>query len=385
MTTDPPLVLPVPDAERLALIALAGVAEPPAPFLALGVQQRGAAATLADLRAGTLPGASARAIAGYLNRLTDADPHRDLERAQRVGARFVAPGDDEWPTALDDLDEQRPLGLWVRGPGRLRPVLERSVAIVGARSSTAYGATVASELAAELAARGWTVVSGGAFGIDAAAHRGALAVGGLTVAVLACGVDRCYPVAHDALLRRIGEQGLLVSELSPGAGVTRGRFLVRNRLLAAATRGTVVVEAAVRSGALNTATRARELGRQVMVVPGPVTSAMSAGCHEEIRTRGGSLVTDAADILDLVGELGTDASGERREPPQVLDTLTRDELAVFDALPVRALRDVDQLGTACAFSVPEVLSCLGRLAVLGLVEGSEGAWRRTRTAVAASV
>ena len=160
---------------------------------------------------------------------------------------------------------------------RLDELVDRSVAIVGSRASTAYGEHVAGELGHQLAERGWTVVSGGAFGIDAAAHRGALAAEAPTVAVLACGVDRPYPAAHGALLHRIAETGLLVSEWPPGAAPHRHRFLVRNRLIAALTRGTVVVEAAARSGAQATARRARKLGRQVLVVPGPVTSAMSVG------------------------------------------------------------------------------------------------------------
>ena len=199
------------------------------------------------------------------------------------------PEDDEWPAlplhaltvaVAEEPHDHRlqsdrtlapvpPVGLWVRGPARLDELADRSVAIVGSRASTAYGEHVAGELGHQLGERGWTVVSGGAFGIDAAAHRGALAAEAPTMAVLACGVDRPYPAAHGALFDRIAETGLLVSEWPPGCAPLRHRFLVRNRLIAALTRGTVVVEAAARSGAQATARRARMLGRAAPGRPGP--------------------------------------------------------------------------------------------------------------------
>lgn len=365
------------DPQRLALITLAVVAEPPAPALVAGLAHDDAVSVLDRLRRGELAGASPRAIAGLQARLATADADRSLLLADRAGARFVTPGDAEWPDCLNDLEGEAPLGLWVRGNRRLDELVKRSVAVVGARAATTYGMTVAGELAADLTVHGVTVVSGAAFGIDASAHRGAMAVSGATVAVLACGVDRAYPLAHDDLLRRMTERGLVISELAPGAGVTRGRFLVRNRLLAALTCGTVVVEAALRSGALNTATRARDLSRQVMAMPGPVTSPMSAGCHEEIRARGSSLVTDAADVLDVVGVLGRDAIGERRDPARPLDSLTSMELAVFDALPLRAPREVDELSRDCAFDLLGVLAALGRLHDLGFVEPVASGWARS--------
>ena len=228
-----------------------------------------------------------------------ADPERDLERAGGLGIRFVVPGDDEWPVALDDLARAPhlherggvPLGLWCRGPLRLAEVVEQAVAVVGSRSATSYGGSVAGEIAGALARESWTVVSGAAFGIDQAAHRGALASRGPTVAVLACGADRAYPSAHRSLIDYIADVGLVVSEAAPGCAPTRIRFLARNRVIAALARGTVVVEAAVRSGALNTASWAAGLGRAVMGVPGPVTSAPSAGVHQLIRARDAVLVT----------------------------------------------------------------------------------------------
>ena len=210
--------------------------------------------------------------------------------AERVGARFVVPGGSEWPRQLDDLGLEAPLGLWVCGAGDMRLLALRSVAIVGARAATAYGESVARELGAHLSDGGWLTVSGGAFGIDAAAHRGALAAGGATACILAGGVDVPYPRSHVELLAVIRERGVLISETPLGGAAMRHRFLTRNRIIAALSRGTVVVEAAVRSGGLTTARRARDLRRVVMAVPGPVTSPMSAGCHRLIR-EGDALIT----------------------------------------------------------------------------------------------
>ncbi|HEY3869365.1 MAG TPA: DNA-processing protein DprA [Actinocrinis sp.] len=221
-----------------------------------------------------------------------------LAATEAAGARFVVPGDPWWPDRFDELGPQRPIGVWMAGdPTRLDP----AVSIVGARACTSYGEYVASTLGAELAERGVTVVSGAALGVDAAAHRGALAVGGATVAVLACGVDVAYPRAHDALLHAIRERGAVVTELQPGARPTRFTFLQRNRLIAALGRATVVVEAARRSGSLVTARQAAELGRAVLAVPGPVTSEQSQGTHALIRD-GATLVTCAEQVQEACDE-----------------------------------------------------------------------------------
>ena len=213
-----------------------------------------------------------------------------------------------------------PLGLWVRGPLRL-DALPAPVAVVGSRSATTYGTDVAAELAAGLARAGSAVVSGAAFGIDQAAHRGALAGDGPTVAVLACGVDRAYPAAHQRLLDHLAEHGAVVSELAPGCAPTRLRFLARNRIIAALSRGTVVVEAAVRSGALNTASWTARLNRPLMGVPGPVTSAPSEGVHQLIRSGAATLVTRADDVLELTGQMGEHLAEEARAPVSARDGL----------------------------------------------------------------
>jgi DNA processing protein len=272
-----------------------------------------------------------------------------------------------------------PLGLWVRGAGRLDEVVERSVALVGSRAATAYGEHVAGELAFQLAERGWTILSGGAYGIDSAAHRGALAASGATVAVLACGVDRAYPAGNAPLLHRVAESGLVVSEWPPGAAPHQHRFLVRNRLIAALTGGTVVVEAAARSGAMATAHRARDLGRPVMAVPGPVTSAMSVGCHELLRAEegGARLVTCAAHVLEVVGRLGADLA-----PPAERRTDRRDGLSdvarrVLDACPVRVGVAPERLAAVAGCDVLDVLKVLPALELAELVEWTGTGWRVT--------
>jgi DNA processing protein len=323
----------------------------------------------------------------------------DLTRAERCGARLVIPEDDEWPTlplhALtvamsaepDDRKDQSdrtkapvpPMGLWVRGAQRLDELVDRSVAIVGSRASTAYGEHVAAELGHQLGERGWTVASGGAFGIDAAAHRGALAAGAPTVAVLACGVDRPYPAAHGALFHRITETGLLVSEWPPGCAPLRHRFLVRNRLIAALTRGTVVVEAAARSGAQATAQRARRLGRQVLVVPGPVTSAMSVGCHELLRDREAqaTLVASADHVIEAVGGIGTDLAPPPERPTGPRDGLSDLAARVLDACPVRSGVSPERLAAIAGCDVLEVLRVLPALELADLVEWTGTGWRLT--------
>ncbi|GAA2035727.1 DNA-processing protein DprA [Pseudokineococcus marinus] len=306
-------------------------------------------------------------------RLDGLDPRRDAEVLGRLGGRLVVPADEEWPRRLADLGDAAPPCLWVRGAGALGPLVERSVALVGSRAASAYGEHVAADLAAGLAERGVAVVSGGAFGIDAAAHRAALAVGGATAAVLACGVDRAYPAAHEALLARIAAEHVVVAEQPPGASPTRWRFLERNRLIAAASSAVVVVEAAWRSGALSTATRAAGLLRPLGAVPGPVTSSTSAGCHRVMRELAATCVTDAAEVLELVDA----ASGEdvpvpperersgRRRP---LAGLEGEDLRVADALPVRRGAPVVSVARAAGLSEQTVLACLGRLALSGHAE-----------------
>lgn len=232
---------------------------------------------------------------------------QNVVEAERAGVGALIPGDKEWPSALDDLGDRRPYVLWTRGTTSFlaRP-LSDFVTITGARASTSYGDHVAGQLASDLANAERLVVAGGAYGIEGAAHRAALASGGDTIAVMANGADRMYTMGHRELLERVADLGLMVSEMPPGAVPTRHRFIARARLMAALSTATVVVEAGVRSGSMTVTRRAHEFGRAVGAVPGPVTSAASAGPHQLLRD-GASLVTDAADLLSPRGRDGASA------------------------------------------------------------------------------
>lgn len=312
-------------------------------------------------------------------RLRDVDIDHEMHIARRLGLRILVPGDAEWPGGLDDLADP-PICLWVRGPASLAAVAGRSVAIVGSRASTSYGRHVAGELAVGLAEKGFAVVSGAAIGIDAAAHDGALVAGGTTVAVLAGGADRPYPMSNAALIDRIAETGAVISEMPPASAPTKPRFLARNRIIAALAGGTVVVEAGWRSGALSTARAAERILRPVGSVPGPVTSALSAGTNEAIRSGLATCVTDADEVAELVGRMGADLAPPRQVLPLVTDELEDDEQRVLSALPVRRRVGVDNICRAAGLSAREVSRALGKLALLGLADpGVDGTWRRSTT------
>jgi len=270
-----------------------------------------------------------------------------------------------------------PLALWVRGDAELAALGTRSVAIVGSRASTDYGNLVARELAYALASRDVPVVSGGAHGIDGSAHRGALVADGVTVVVSAAGLDRPYPPGNADLFARAAERGLVISESPPGAAPHRQRFLTRNRLIAAFGTGTVVVEAAYRSGAQNTVRHCRKIGRPVMAVPGPVTSTMSAGCHDLIRFEPSpaTLVTSADDVLAVIdssvvpSETAADVRPEA--PPDVrraaLDALDPSVRRVFDGLRSRHAAQVDEIAARSGVPVVDVIRSLPLLELNGLV------------------
>jgi DNA processing protein len=236
--------------------------------------------------------------------------------AHQAGIRLICPGDYEWPPGLDDLGAGRPCALWARGAGDLRACSHRAIAVIGTRAATAYGAHVGTEITADLAACGLTIVSGAAYGIDAAVHKAALAVGGITIAVLGCGPDVSYPREHAELLQQITARGLIISEHPPGRRPTRAAFLARNRIIAALAAGTVVVEAPRASGALNAARHASRLSRPVMAVPGAVTSAGSAGCHELIASGIAACVTCAPEVRSLSISLRSASTPFGRPPPQ---------------------------------------------------------------------
>jgi DNA processing protein len=374
-------------ARRLRMVRayLLRVAEPPAPALAALVDECGPVRAAAMVRDGRVPAA----VSAETQARRGVDrAEADLAAAQALGARLVVPEDDEWPAwpftafgpaAARGLDwAVAPLALWVRGPARLDELSARAVAVVGARAATSYGDHVASELGYELADRGVTVVSGAAYGIDGAAHRGALAAAGPTLAVLGCGVDYGYPSGHAGLLRRIAEGGALVSEYAPGTPPAKHRFLARNRLIAVLTDGTVVVEAGARSGARNTSAAAAQLGRVVMAVPGPVTSGMSRGCNVLIRSGAAVLVDGVQEVLESVGRFGTDLREPATTPQRSTDGLDLIELRVHEALRARAPRSPDWLARESGVPLDRVRAILPKLEHHGLAERCESGWRQAR-------
>lgn len=369
---------------RLARAYLLGVAEPPSPALAAFVDVYGPVEAARRVYEGDVPAAVADETRARRDRVVTAV---DLEHAaSEHGARLIIPEDDEWPAwpflsmtvaagrGVNGMTP--PLALWARGNGRLSDAAERSVTIVGARASTRYGDFVAADWAYSLARDQVTVFSGAAYGIDASAHRGALGADGVTVAVLGCALDAGYPSGHGGLLRKIAERGLVLSEYPLGTPPGRHRFLVRNRLLAALTSGTVVVEAGVRSGARNTANTAGVLGKPVMAVPGPVTSGTSAGCHEMLQARRATLVTSPSDVLELVGQLGVDLAEPSAAADRATDRLTGDALKVHEALAPGVGKSVEQLAEESGVPPRKVRSVLPLLELDGFSQRCEAGWRR---------
>ncbi|MBX3195169.1 DNA-processing protein DprA [Leucobacter sp.] len=289
--------------ERTARVILALASEPADAVTGRMLRTVGASETVARATADKVPaGPDGDTWQRHLAPRIDATQvQRVLAETERHEMRVLIPGDAEWPAGLEVLGDRVPVALWTKGDTGLLtgPVWDR-VTVTGARASTGYGAHVASELVQSAVADSRTVLSGGAYGTDGTAHRAALGAGGSTIAVLAGGLDRPYPAGHTDLLERVGNDGLLVSELPPGATPTKWRFLQRSRLLAALSGTVIIVEAGYRSGTLHTAARAIELGRPVGAIPGPLTSAASTGCHRLLRDGLGSIITGYDDVRELL-------------------------------------------------------------------------------------
>jgi len=362
---------------------LSRVVEPPCAELAALVGRVGPAEAAERVRRGQVSDELARRVEA--RREIDRAAN-DLEWLARRGGRLITPHDDEWPVlafaafgsdaVVAKPQGKPPLVLWAIGPARLDGMAQRAAAVVGTRAATSYGERVAADLAAGLGEQDVAVVSGGAYGIDGAAHRAALAVDGVTVAVLAGGLDIPYPAGHSGLLHRISGNGLLVTEYPPGVRPARHRFLTRNRLVAAFAGAAVVVEAGLRSGAANTAAWARALGRVVGAVPGPVTSSASTGCHALLRA-GAEVVTRAEDIVELVGRVG-ELAPEQPRPATPLDGLSDAERQVYEALPGRGVATVDEIAVAAALEPARILAPLAMLELAGLAERDDGRWRIVR-------
>ncbi|MGI5505343.1 DNA-processing protein DprA [Lentzea sp. CA-135723] len=370
-----------PDKVRLARAYLSRVAEPYPGALAALVAEVGPVEAAGRVRSGEIsPSVASQTSA----RRAEERAQADLAAIDKLGGRLVIPEDEEWPRwpllALENIAALRcggePLALWVRGPHFLADVVDKAVAVVGSRASSTYGDHVAGEFAYGLALTGTTVVSGAAYGIDGAAHRGALNAGGLTIAVLACGADTAYPGGHQGLLAKIALEGLIVSEYPPGVMPARHRFLTRNRLIAALGGGTVVVEAGRRSGAKNTAAITLALGRPLMVVPGPVTSASSVGCHELLRDGRAVPVGSVAEIVESVGRFGDDLATQPAEKDSDLGAPQGEAMRVYEAMGKRHGLSAEVVSVESGVPLERVRALLPELEFAGLALRLDEGWQK---------
>lgn len=364
--------------ERRARAALSHIVMPGDERLNSMVDEEGAPEVLAALK--RLDDDSAWGM-----RAAAVDVEKMIEVAENLKMRLVIPGDEEWPLQLNDLDEcqpvgqmcGRPFGVWVIGPARLDEITQNSVAIVGSRAATRYGARIATEIAAELASNDYnclTIVSGGAYGIDAAAHRGGLATGS-TIGVYAGGLDECYPKSNLPIFNKMASRFAVCSEVPPLLRQNRRGFLARNRLIAALSNAVLVIEAASRSGALNTANWADSLGRLVMAMPGSVDSSMSVGCHRLIRDSRATLVTCADEVLALMNHLGAIPDLPEDGPQRAFDLLPEDLKLVREALPAHGRVTPEQISIACGMPMSMTFSRLAELSMRGQVDHDDaGRW-----------
>ncbi|MFI7676556.1 DNA-processing protein DprA [Actinophytocola sp. NPDC049390] len=369
----------------LARAYLTRVAEPPALALHAFVDVVGPVEAADRVRRGEVP----EAVLHETEARREFDlAGADLAAAEKMGGRLVVPEDPDWPawqllclappTDRGLRGSGQPLGLWVRGTAEVANLFDRAVSVVGARTATPYGEYVATELGHQLIQAGMTVVSGAAYGIDAAAHRGAIVGGGPTVAVLACGIDIAYPAPHGSLIDRIAAAGLIVSEYAPGVTPARHRFLVRNRLIAALSSATVVVEAGDRSGARNTATTAAALGKVVMAVPGPITSKMSVGCHDLLRTGGAVVAGSIAEIIEAAGPVGANLDPAPERPKRDTDGLGDQALRVHDALNLGKHKYPEQVAVDSGIPLDRVRTLLIELEITGHAERGDEGWRKLK-------
>lgn len=323
-------------------------------------------------------------VARWQVRWDRVDVDQELKAAQLLHATIITRESELWPVGLNDLMEQGPFCLWILGSPQLARFGQYGISIVGARAATAYGEHVTANLASQLVDRGHPIMSGGAYGVDAVAHRATLAAQGHTAAVMAGGIDQLYPAGNVKLLQEIvARGGSVVAEQPPGSVPSKVRFLRRNRLIAALTKATVVVEAGWRSGTLSTANHAFELGRPVGAVPGPITSAQSAGCHRLLSESFAQCVTSAQEIAELAGFSSSIVEPteflpglEDLGPDRTTDSLNPLEKQVFDALSPRALRTMDQICANAGVTMPEAMGAIANLDGRGIVERVGFKWRR---------
>ena len=304
----------------------------------------------------------------------DFQLEKELASAEAIGARFITRGETGWPQQLECLAEESPWVLWTLGSADFRILSLKSVAVVGARACSPYGRTIATGWSADLSENGLTIVSGGAIGIDISAHQGALQVGAPTLCVLAGGVQSRYPISNEQVFARIMDCGAIISESPPAQEPRRQRFLTRNRIIAALTLGTLVIEASTRSGTESTATRANQMGRTVMGVPGSVHSPESEGVHKLISQGAALFVASPLDVLRVM-KLEPEETLARQETSD-WRSLTQRELDVWEALPQRGgCVPADLIHTA-NYSLPEIMASLTELEIKEMARSDGFLWRR---------
>ena len=357
-----------------ALLVLAHVVEPQDARMGAFIDAEGPIATIDAIRRGTIP---KREVDGLQARLREFSFARALRELERSSARLVFRDSPEWPTQLDDMKSIRPFVLWVCGTPNLRLAAIRSISMVGARNCTPYGSFIARDWSARFSDQGWVIISGGALGVDGAAHQGVLSVSGITICVLASGVDVAYPRTHESLIANIADSGLVISESPPGQQALRQRFLSRNRIIAALSRGTVVVEAGTRSGTTSTANFANEFNRPLFAVPGPITSPMSAGCHQLISEGKAMLASNWEEVGFMLGDRQLTLDLPEIEVRDT-DGLTSVQKAVLDAVPIRQGKSADEVMVATGLSLREVLSSLGVLESGGFIRQNGHLWQIVR-------
>ncbi|MGL6235336.1 MAG: DNA-processing protein DprA [Segniliparus sp.] len=387
------------DERDLAWAYLSRVVEPPCPALVDFLATRDVVEAARLIARDKLPEGHGKLRAATCARRECDFSRRDLETIAELGGRLVTEDSPDWPAwrllafsqaqaraqghgqgqGQADAPLAPPFALWALGEVDLASAAEFSCAVVGTRASSGYGERIAAEWSSAVGAAGGTVVSGGAYGVDAAAHRGALAAGGTTLAVLACGVDVPYPAGHAQLFRRIASSGAAISEYPPGVQPARHRFLARNRLVAGMSGGVLVVEAASRSGALNTAGWARRLGLPVFAVPGSVFAFSSAGCHKLIASGEAELAWDVQALIERVGPLGLLGLLAPEEPSskRALDELSPDQSRIHSALDSRKGRSVVEVSRSSGLATGAVRAGLALLELRGFAkEAAGGGWIR---------
>ena len=302
----------------------------------------------------------------YRRRLRTANPVAALEVIAKLGGFLLTEQDDDWPIRIDDLGNSAPGSLWCLGDRSLLNS-SHSLSVIGSRLASDYGLDLAKDMVRFAVAENWTVVSGGALGIDAMAAVGAMEHGGKTVAVMAGGLDRLYPKQNLDLFRMIEASGLLVSEMAPGVAPSRWRFLQRNRLIAALGDATLVVEAGFRSGSINTAHHAGELGRPVGAVPGRIDSVRSAGCHRLIREGRAELIATPSHLRELMGEKVIEA--------QHFKNLQSEQIRALDALGAEPM-NLEAVATSAGLTLFEAETALSTLNQMQLVVTNKHGWAK---------